>query len=205
MKRAYVVDDDAGFRKSIVTLLESSGWTVEAFASPQAFVEKAPELDPGLLLLDLNMPGKSGLELLESAAPVLDRFAVVMVSGAGAVETAVRTIRAGALDFIEKPFSADELLDRLDRLESALAANLDSKASAIAAKERVDRLSPRELDVLGRLLGGGSNKHVARSLGISPRTVEMHRARLVQKLGVSTTAEALELARSAGLQGIAPG
>ena len=200
IRRAYVVDDDEAFRHSLVQLLESAGWTVEAFAAPAEFLGRSAELEPGLLLLDLNLPGQSGLDLLEGASGELDRFAVIMVTGAGAIQTAVRTIRAGAIDFIEKPFRAAELFERLDAIEEKLGETLGAKAAALAARQRIDSLSPRERDVLGRLLAGASNKIVARALELSPRTVEMHRARMLQKLGLATTAEALELARAAGLR-----
>ncbi len=202
IRRAYVVDDDEAFRRSLVQLLESAGWTVEAFAAPAEFLGRAGELEPGLLLLDLNLPGQSGLDLLEGASAELDRFAVIMVTGAGAIQTAVRTIRAGAMDFIEKPFRAAELFGRLDAIEVRLGETLRAKSDALAARQRIEALSPRERDVLERLLGGASNKLVARALDLSPRTVEMHRARMLQKLGLATTAEALVLARSAGLKPI---
>lgn len=201
-KRAYVVDDDDGFRRSLVMLLTSAGWQVEDFPSPSAFLARASNLEPGLLLLDLNLPESSGLDLLEASLPELERFAVVMVTGAGEIQTAVRTIRAGAIDFIEKPFEASELLDRLEKLDLTLSQTLQAKRDALIARRRIEPLSPRERDVLERVLGGASNKLIARSLGISPRTVEMHRARMLDKLGVATTAEALEIARQAGLDAI---
>jgi two-component system response regulator FixJ len=200
VKLAYVVDDDAAFRDSMVMLLSADGWTVSAFASPQAFSERSAELEPGLLLLDLHMPGTSGLDLLESHLAEIDRFAVVMITGAGRIDTAVRTIRAGALDFIEKPFAGEDLLARLDALDADLQATLAAKRTAIEARALVDALSAREREVLVRLLGGASNKLIARALDISPRTVEMHRAHMLQRLGVATTAEAIELAKRAGLK-----
>jgi two-component system response regulator FixJ len=203
VKRAYIVDDDDGFRKSLEFLLSSHGWLVEGFASPEAFVARAAELEPGLLLLDLNLPGTSGLDLLESGIPELDRFAVIMVTGAGEIRTAVRTIKAGALDFIEKPFAPAELLERLDALDATLAVTLGEKAAAAEAKRLVDSLSPRERDVLERLLSGASNKLIGRALDLSPRTVEMHRAKMLGRLGAANTAEALEIARRAGLEPVA--
>jgi two-component system response regulator FixJ len=200
VKLAYVVDDDAAFRDSMVMLLSANGWTVSAFESPQAFSARSAELEPGLLLLDLHMPGTSGLDLLESHLADIDRFAVVMITGAGRIDTAVRTIRAGALDFIEKPFAGEDLLARLDALDADLQATLAAKRTAIEARALVDALSAREREVLVRLLGGASNKLIARALDISPRTVEMHRAHMLQRLGVATTAEAVELAKRAGLK-----
>jgi two-component system response regulator FixJ len=197
---AYVVDDDAGFRGSMLMLLESGGWTAQGFASAAAFAERAGELDPGILLLDLHLDGTSGLDLLEGKAAALERFAVVMVTGAGEIETAVRSIKAGAVDFIEKPFEAGELLDRLDGIAKDFAVALQAKAATWDARRRVDALSPRERDVLERLLSGASNKHIARDLGLSPRTVEMHRARMLAKLGAATTVEAIEIGRRAGVR-----
>ena len=121
---AYVVDDDAGFRGSMLMLLESAGWSVQGFASAAAFAECAGELEPGILLLDLHLDGVSGLDFLESRGPALDRFAVLMVTGAGEIETAVRAMKAGAADFVEKPFRADELLERLARIHERFASEL---------------------------------------------------------------------------------
>ncbi len=199
-KWAYVVDDDDGFRGSLVLLLKSNGWAVEGFDSPTAFIDSSDRLEPGLLLLDLHLPGTSGLELLESRLPELDRFAVIMVTGAGEIHTAVRTIKAGALDFIEKPFTPGELLDRLDALDSTVGETLRAKSLALAAKAKIDSLSPRERDVLERLLAGASNKLIGRALDLSPRTVEMHRAKMLQRLGVETTSEALDIARRAEMK-----
>src|SRR6185503_64665 len=126
LRRAYVVDDDEGFRGSLIMLLESAAWSVESFASANEFTARAQELEPGILLLDLNLDGASGLDLLERSAVGLERFAVVMVTGAGQIETAVRSIKAGAIDFIEKPFDPAELLDRLEAIHRTFAASLEA-------------------------------------------------------------------------------
>lgn len=202
-KWAYIVDDDEAFRRSLVILLQSAGWRVESFESPKSFLDRATELQPGLLLLDLQMPGKTGLELLESEIPEMNRFAIVVVTGAGAIETAVRTIKAGAIDFIEKPFTSESLLERLDALDSTLNEILRAKIIVMEAKRRVDRLSPRERDVLEGLLRGASNKQIGRDLDLSPRTVEMHRAKMLVRLEAANTAEALDIARRAGLDPLA--
>jgi two-component system response regulator FixJ len=202
-RRAYVVDDDDAFRASLIALLEASGWEAEGFASLKEFDDAATALEPGILLLDLHLDGANGLEFLESRDSALDRFAVVMVTGAGEIETAVRAMKAGAADFVEKPFRADELLERLAQIHEWFACELRERMARADAKRRIAALSARERDVLERLLAGASNKLIARDLGISPRTVEMHRARMVAKLGVATTAEALEVGRIAGVKGVA--
>jgi two-component system response regulator FixJ len=202
--RAYVLDDDAGFRQSMVMLLESAGWEVEAFASADEFTDRSDALESGILLLDLNLDGTSGLDLIEHNIEHIERFAVVMITGAGKIQTAVRSIKAGAIDFIEKPFAPDELLDRLNTIETEFTASLQAKAAQWNARRRVASLSARERHVLERLLSGASNKLIARDLGLSPRTVEMHRARMLQKLGAATTAEALEIGRVAGTKAVIP-
>lgn len=203
--RAYIVDDDAGFRESMVMLLESAGWKVDAFASADQFCAASAGLEPGILLLDVNLDGTSGLDLIEKRTDQIDRFAVIMITGAGEIQMAVRSMKAGAIDFIEKPFVPDDLLDRLDSVEKEFTQSLDSKAAKWSAKQRARTLSARERHVLERLLSGASNKLIARDLGLSPRTVEMHRARMLQKLGAATTAEALEIGRLAGIKAVASG
>jgi two-component system response regulator FixJ len=203
-RRAYVVDDDGAFRSSLLALLESSGWEARGFGSLKEFDDAAAALEPGILLLDLHLDGASGLEFLESSGPALDRFAVLMVTGAGEIETAVRAMKAGAADFVEKPFRADELLERLEGIHERFERELGDRLARAEARERIAALSARERDVLERLLAGASNKLIARDLDISPRTVEMHRARMVAKLGVATTAEALEVGRTAGVKGVGP-
>lgn len=199
-RRVYVVDDDEPFRRSLLVLLESAGWKPLGFASGREFAEAAGELEPGILLLDLNLGEGTGLDLIESQPEAIERFAVVMMTGAGEIATAVRSIKAGAADFIEKPFFSEELLARMDGIEKDFSAELRSKAAVWEARRRVALLSPRERDVLEGLLAGAPNKVIARDLDISPRTVEMHRARMVAKLGVARTGEALELGRLAGVK-----
>jgi two-component system response regulator FixJ len=202
-RHVYIVDDDAAFRSSLAALLEAGGWAVEEFASTRDFAEKAAILDAGVLLLDLHLGGSSGLDFLEAPGAELDRFAAVMVTGTGEIETAVRAMKAGAADFVEKPFRADELFDRLDRVHARLEAEIRDRSLRADAKRRVAALSGRERDVLERLLAGSSNKLIARELDISPRTVEMHRARMLDKLAVRSTTEAVELARLSGVKPIA--
>jgi len=197
IRRAYLVDDDPAYRRSMELLLVSEFWSVDCFATASEFADQAPLLEPGILLLDLHLKGASGLDLLERHPAILDRFTVVMITGAGEIETAVRSMKAGAVDFIEKPMAATDLLDRLESIAMDFTLSLQERRRVFDARRQIEMLSPRERDVLERLLNGAPNKVIARDLSISPRTVEMHRARMVQKLGVDTTAAALEIGRKA--------
>lgn len=200
VRHAYVVDDDDGFRRSLALLLESEGWLTRSFASARDFLDSCPELDPGLVLLDLHLPEVGGLDLLEAEHPELRRFAVVVVTGAGEIRTAVRSMKAGALDFLEKPFTGSEVLARLDSLYAQFQSRQRENDRRLDAEQRIAALSTRERQVLASLLAGLSNKLIARDLELSPRTVEMHRARMLQKLGVASTAEAISVGRFAGLE-----
>jgi len=201
---AYVVDDDEGFRASLELLLQSHGWIVESFGSAGEFAERAEAVEPGIVLLDVNLGTASGLDFLEECPVDLDRFAVLMMTGAGAIQTAVRSIKAGAVDFVEKTLPSAELIGRLREIHEQFAASFGDRAARWEARRFAKRLSAREREVLERLLSGASNKLIARDLGLSPRTVEMHRARMLHKLGAATTAEAVEIGRRAGLAPVAP-
>lgn len=190
-KRAYVVDDDTTFRKSMLLLLETAGWQALGFPGVHEFLERCEHLQPGALLLDIRMPTTSGLELLENDGLRLVNFATIIVTGHGDVDTAVRALKSGAVDFIEKPFDAQDLLAMLDRGYSNLLARIESIRRERDAEVRVQRLSARELEVLQGLLAGGSHKHIARHLNLSDRTVEMYRQNMVRKLGARGTTEAL--------------
>lgn len=195
----YVVDDDEAFRTSLVALLVAAGHRVRPYATAAEFLAAAPTLDPGCVLLDLRMPGVSGLDLLERETDALARFAVVMLSGHGDIERAVRSIRAGAVEFIEKPFEPADLLCLLDAVGEGLTTKLANSAERRCALVKTDALSPRELEVLRLLLKGAPNKIVARTLDLSVRTVEMHRAHMLGKLGAKSTAEALHIGMLAGV------
>lgn len=190
-KRAYVVDDDDSFRDSLVLLLETAGWQARGFDSAVSFLAEYP-LPPGALLLDIRMPDLSGLDLLERE-DTCSNFAVIIVTGHGDVDTAVRSLKGGAIDFIEKPFSGPDLLAMLESSYSQLLNSVAFAKRERDAFDRVAQLSPREADVLSGLLAGASHKLIARHLGISDRTVEMYRNNMVRKLGAKSTNEALHL------------
>ena len=198
---AYVVDDELLVRRSLVLLLGSAGFPVQAFGSAEEFLRAAGlGLPFGCVLLDIRMPGMDGMALLREMAVRGLRLPVVVVTGHGDVPLAVSAMKAGACDFIEKPYTGEAILLAT---EAALGRGDEEQARAREAAEaaaRLATLTPRETDVLLGLVAGRQNKVIALDLGLSPRTVEMHRANAMTKLGARSLSEAVRLALSAGLQ-----
>lgn len=190
----YVIDDDSMVRRSLSFALTTAGFEVRAFLCGQDFLTEAETLAPGCVLLDVRMPGISGLDVLDALADRVHRFAVLIMTGHGDVDTAVTAMKRGARDFLEKPFTDQALLDILDTLFVALPGQIDAHAARSDAIARIASLSPRERDVLDGLVAGLPNKLIAYQLDISVRTVEMHRQRLMERLGVKTLGDALKLA-----------
>jgi len=178
----FVVDDDEAVRLSTEMLIRSMGLRVEAFEAAAEFLEDFDPQQPGCLILDIRMPGMSGLELQEHLNEIGATIPVVFVTGHGDVPMAVKAMKAGAVDFIQKPFRDQELIDRvhaaLDRdSESRLESQVKEKI-----QERVDLLTSREFEVMELVVEGQANKEIAFDLGLSPRTVEIHRARVMSKM-----------------------
>lgn len=196
---AYVVDDEATVRRSLALLLRSAEFAVRDFECGDAFLREAAALPFGCVLLDLRMPGMDGLAVQREMVARGVKLPVVVVTAHGDVALAVQVMKAGACDFIEKPYDADVILQAA---EAALARGDEERArsrDAADAASRVAALTPREAEVLQGLLAGLSNKIIAFELGVSPRTVEIHRANLMTKLGVRSLSEAVRIALSAGL------
>jgi len=196
----HVVDDDDAVLRALAMLLRSADVPVETHPSGLAFLDALPRLGDdavGCLLTDVRMPGLDGLELLRRLRAGGFRRSIVVMTAHGDVPTAVRAMKAGAADFVEKPFDDGALLATV---EAALeASRAPGAAEADDAAARVAALSPREREVLDLLAAGRSNKAIAQELGLSPRTVEIHRARLMARLGVGSLAEAVRLAVRAEL------
>jgi two-component system response regulator FixJ len=201
IRNIYIVDDDDAVRASLHSLLSlKPDVVVRSFRSGDAFLEDAPQLDPGVVLLDFHMPGSDGLVVLNALRErEATRFASVIITGEGNVTLAVQAMKAGALDFIEKPYEAEALLATVDTAFSRLAQDSAAAAQADQARAKIDALSPRERDVLMGLIEGRANKVIAYELDISPRTVEIYRANLMTKLSVRSLPEALRIAFAAGL------
>ena len=189
----FVVDDDAAMRESLRFLVESVGLDVETFERAEDFLERYdPEL-PGCLILDVRMPEVSGLELQERLAECGSGLPIIMVTGYGDVPMAVRAMRNGAVDFIEKPFSDQHLIDRVQEAIARDRLRRTERKGRESVARRVSTLSAREREVLDLVVTGKANKVIANDLGLSPKTIEVHRARLMKKLNVSSVAELVRL------------
>jgi two-component system, LuxR family, response regulator FixJ len=197
----FVVDDDRAMRDSLRWLLESIGLSVRTYATAADFLSDHDPAQPGCLVLDVRMPGMSGLDLQTELAKRGSELPTIVVTGHAEVAMAVRAVKAGALDFIEKPFS-DQLL--LDRVRQALEIDRQSREVRVRredARRRLASLSAREREVLTLVAAGKANKEVAAALGLSPKTVEVHRAHVMSKMAVDSLAELIQVAILAGAIG----
>lgn len=189
----FVVDDNRDFRDSLRWLLESVRLNVETYDSAERFLEECPADRPGCLVLDIRMPGMGGLGLLERLRNERRRVPVIVVTGHGDVPIAVRAMQAGALDFIQKPFNDQDLLDRIHRALEHAAALQQQNFLQQRITNRYDRLTTREKEVLERLLQGESNKIISAELKISHRTVETHRKKIMQKMQANSLPELVHM------------
>lgn len=194
----YVVDDDPAIRQSLERLLDAVGFRVTSYATPTAFLGVASDLTMGCVLLDLRMPEMDGFEVQARLLLVNPDLPVIVVTAQGDVQTAVRAMRAGASDFIEKPYSDDALVAAIESALQTVAAKGRTDYMAAAAL-LIDTLSPREREVLEALVAGQPNKIIAFNLGISVRTVEVHRSRMMDRLGVRQLGQAVRLSVLASL------
>lgn len=195
----YIVDDDEAVRESLAALLESFGYRPAAFASARDFLAACPATATGCLLADVRMPDMDGLELQEKVAGEWPGLSVVIMTGHGEVPIAVRAMKAGAIDFIEKPFAEEVMIASVERATQHSQASRRQSLEAETVIARLDLLTPRERDVLGGLVAGLSNKTIAYDLGISPRTVEIHRARVMDRMQAKSLSELVRMALAAGI------
>jgi two-component system response regulator FixJ len=195
----HLVDDEEAIRRSAGFMLRTSGFAVEAYPSGVAFLKVVRSVEPGCILLDVRMPEMDGLEVQTTLAELGVTMPVIVLTGHGDVSIAVRAMKAGAVDFLEKPFEKAGLLAAIEQAFVRLDDADAHSARAGEAKVRIAALTGREQDVLQGLAHGYPNKTIAFDLGISPRTVEVHRANLMSKLGVNSLSDALRIAFAAGL------
>jgi len=194
----FVVDDDDGMRRGMEFLIDSAGYPVRAFDSAKAFLDAYRPGTKGCLLLDVRMPGMSGLELQQHLRAERIGIPVIIVTAFANVPMAVQAIKAGAFDFIEKPFEGSELLARVRRaLALAERADTDERRAG-EIRSRLAALTPREREVMELVVAGRLNKQIAGELGISMKTVENHRARVMEKMNAESLAELVRMAMDAG-------
>jgi two-component system, LuxR family, response regulator FixJ len=198
MQRVYLVDDDELVRSALSRQLKGD-YDVMCFAAARHFLDAAEALPPGCLILDVRMPGLDGLELQRRLTERNLYFPIVMMTGLGGVSAAVEAMKAGAVDFIEKPFSREDLLESVRLAQDRIAPSHVQEDAVEAAKNRLALLSARELEVLGGLVAGLPNKTIAYDLGLSPRTVESHRAHIMRKMQVPSFSALVCLALAAGV------
>jgi two-component system response regulator FixJ len=188
----HIVDDDAAVRQSLAFLLGSAGLAVRLYDSATAFLAGLPELKSGCLITDLRMPGMTGLELLHELRAQACGLPAIVVTGHGDVPLAVEAMKAGAVDFIEKPFDQEAILSAVHAALERPGRSDSGEGQAIAA--RLASLSERERQVLDGLIAGQPNKTIAHDLGISPRTVEVYRANLMTKMAARSLSELIRMA-----------
>jgi FixJ family two-component response regulator len=188
----HIVDDDEALRDSLVWLLESNDYRVAQYESAEAFLKAyRPEM-AGCLVLDVRMPGMSGLELYERLRERHATLPVVFITGHGDVPMAVSVLKKGAVDFIEKPFSDRDMLKLIDQCLTTERENRERLRQDAAVARRLDHLTGREMEVLELIIAGRLNKQIADDLGISIKTVEVHRARVMEKMEASSLAELVQ-------------
>ena len=189
-----VIDDDDAVRDSLAALLEAEGYGVEGYPSGRAFLNALPRAQPACALVDVRMPDMDGLELQRRLAETAPSLPVVIITGHGDIAMAVRAIKAGAVDFIEKPFSDGAILNGIAQALASREEALGRAARRQDIDRRLARLTAREHEVFERLAQGDSNKLIARALDISPRTVEVHRARVMEKLEARSLSHLVRMA-----------
>jgi two-component system response regulator FixJ len=198
-KLVHIVDDEESMRRSTSFALKAVGYSVATWASGAAFLRQAREVDQGCILLDIRMPDIDGLRMQQLLAERHVTMPIVFMTGHGDIAIAVRAMKAGAVDFLEKPFEKRALLAAMSAAFERMSSVQDTRARAAEAEAILSVLTPREHEVLDGLAQGLPNKAIAYDLGISSRTVEVHRANLMTKLDVRSLSDALRIAFAAGM------
>ncbi len=190
----FVLDDDQAVREALRWLVESVGLAVHTYGSAQAFLDDYDPQQPGCLVLDVRMPGASGIELQEELRDKGSEIPIIFITGHADVATAVRAMKAGAVDFIEKPFSDQLLLDHIHRSIKQDRERRAERERALEIMGRREKLTPRQRRVMDLVADGSSNRLIAQELGISLKTVEAHRAKVMEKMKAHSVAELVKLA-----------
>jgi FixJ family two-component response regulator len=196
----YVVDDDESVRRGLSRLLRSAGLSVETFPSAQAFLSRDLPDRPACLVLDVRMPGLSGLDLQAALKQAGRPMPIVFISGQSDVPVSVRAMKEGALDFLQKPFDEDQLLSAI---AGALARGRTARAlrdESAVVRQRFETLTPRERQVLGQVIAGLLNKQIAANLGAAEKTIKIHRGRVMQKMAAGSVADLVRMAQRIGIE-----
>lgn len=195
-EQVYLVDDDPDVRDAVAFLLESDGLAVATFAEPQALLDRVDDTSRGCLVLDMRLPQMDGLQLLDALRSRLVDMPVVFISGHGDIPMAVRAVQAGALDFLEKPFRDEVLLEKVRNGLELDRYRRDHHAERAEVERRLDELTPRETEIMEGMLQGKLNKIIAHDLDISARTVEVHRANVLEKLHARNSSDMVRMVLS---------
>lgn len=198
----HVVDDDASFRTAMERRLKQAGYEVTTYASAQHLLDSLPsENVPGCILLDVRIPGLSGPELQERLSELGSTLPIIFLTGYPDVRTTVKTIKAGAEDFLTKPVSSDRLLQSVERAVARHTATYRLKSKLDVVRSRIAKLTPREREVFELVIRGKQNKQIARALGSTERTIKAHRHRVMEKMQVRSLVELVSLAERVGVLG----
>jgi FixJ family two-component response regulator len=195
----FVVDDDKAVRKSLARLIKSVGLTVEAFSSAREFLERDPSDGPSCLVLDVRMPGLSGLDLQKELGKMGYTIPIIFITGYGDIPMSVQTIKRGAIDFLTKPINDQDLLDAIHRAIEQDKRIRGEQYEIETIKQRVDSLTPREREVFSLVVTGMLNKQIAHDLRMSEKTVKTHRSKVMDKMQASSLAELVRLALKVGI------
>ncbi|OUR76280.1 DNA-binding response regulator [Alphaproteobacteria bacterium 46_93_T64] len=185
----YIVDDDQAVRDALCLLLETVGYTVATYEGPEPFLSDLPDLAAGCIIMDIRMPMISGLKVQEKLNSANCNWPVVIISGHGDINACRKAFKNGAIDFLSKPLDEQDLIDAIQKGEEVLLTLTTREAEKSDTKDLLDKLTPREREVLEMVSRGWATKEIAGSLSISPRTIESHRAHIAEKLGTTSVAE----------------
>jgi two-component system, LuxR family, response regulator FixJ len=189
----FIIDDDEAVRDSLGLLLRSVGYRARCYAGARDFLKAFDPRDYGCLVLDIRMPGMTGLELQKHLAEIGCNIPIVFITGHGDIPMAVEAVRQGAVDFLQKPFEDQELVDRINEALKQAAEQREGELEKLQILDRIDSLTAREKQVMGQVVLGKANKVIAGDLGVSQRTVEIHRARVMEKMQAKSLAQLVRM------------
>ena len=195
----YVVDDDESVRRALVRLLRSAGLATETFPSAQAFLDQELADRTACLILDIRLPGPSGLDLQAALTQAQRIVPIIFITGHGDVPMTVQAMKGGAIDFLQKPFADDDLLAAIDRALARSRQARTERAERMAVQQRFDTLTPRERQVLGLVVAGLLNKQIAANLGAAEKTIKIHRGRVMRKMEAASVADLVRMSQRIGI------